>query len=267
MCLLLQLMETELVHLVDELEHSMRHVHGFHRLQKASIIEDADKPPVLFFDLDNTLYPPSTSISTLMSSRISLFFQQYLNIPEEEAMSLGHKYYKDYGLAIKGIVRHFGIDPLQYDAFVDGGLQLDKILSPDNKLLDILRNCKARLFVFTNAGLKHALRVLTLLNLLDLFEAICYCDYAEDNFPAKPDYLAFERAMHHANIKNKRQCYFVDDGEENVRAAMEFGWNAVMVGEERENSILEGESSNDVQGICRIGGVHDLDQVFPELFK
>lgn len=255
------------MHLVDEIEHSRRHIHGFHRLQQTPTSHD-DNTPVLFFDLDNTLYPSSTAISTLMSLRISLFFQQFLHIPREEAVSLGHKYYKDYGLAIRGVVKHFGIDPLQYDAFVDGGLPLDTILSPDKKLLDILSKCKARLFVFTNAGLKHALRVLALLDLLPIFEAICYCDYAEDNFPAKPDYLAFERAMHHASVENKRLCYFVDDAEVNAKAAAGFGWNAAMVDEEGGEECSRGDGCNSsAHGICRIKSVHDVDRAFPELFK
>lgn len=260
-------MQTELADLVDEIEHSRRHIHGIHRLKQLSITERDENTPVLFFDLDNTLYPSSTRISALMSSRIALYFKQFLNIPEEDAISLGHKYYKDYGLAIRGLVKHFGIDPLHYDAFVDGGLPLEDILSPDKHLLDILKRCKARLFVFTNAGLRHALRVLALLDLLHVFEAICYCDYAEEKFPAKPDHLAFERAMHHANIKNKESCYFVDDSETNVRAAMEFGWNAVMARNEGDEGAVEIEKKTCIEEIYIIDSVHDLDRVFPELFK
>lgn len=254
-------MEAELVHLVDEIEHSKRHIHGFHRLRRQpSIIWEDGHAPVLFVDLDNTLYPSSSPISMLMSSRISLYFQHFLDIPKEESIALGHTYYKDYGLAIRGLVKHFGIDPLEYDAFVDGGLPLEDLLSPDERLIALLSKCKARLFIFTNAGLKHALRVLTLLNLLDLFEAICYCDYKEEDFPAKPDHLAFERAMHHAGIRDRRACYFADDSGANVRAARRYGWSAVLVGKDNE---YDGE---DIGGVDRIESVHDLDQVFPELF-
>ena len=67
--------------------------------------------PSSFFDLDNTLYRKSSGIAELMAQRIELFFQTYLHLPEAESRVLGAKFYRDYGLAIKGLIKHFAIDP------------------------------------------------------------------------------------------------------------------------------------------------------------
>ena len=113
----------------------------------------ASPTPVFFFDMDNTLYSKATGISVLMMERIRLYFQTFLNLPEEESNSLGGQYYLDYGLAIRGLVREFRVNPAEYDAFVDGGLPLERLLHPDTKWKDMLLRLNCRRWIFTNAGM------------------------------------------------------------------------------------------------------------------
>ncbi len=199
------------------------------------------KHPVFFFDLDNTLYPKSSGIDQLMARRIELFFVEHLKLPLEESQHLGARFYQDYGLAIKGLIKHFSIDPLVYDEFVDGGLPLDKLLQPNTKLQQILQflNEHGSCWVFTNAGKSHATRVLKLLQLESLFAGVIYCDYSEPNFPAKPDRLAFQRAMQCVGVDDPARCYFFDDSVGNIRTAREIGWKAVYVNEEATNCTEE----------------------------
>lgn len=189
---------------------------------------------VIFFDLDNTLYSKQTGIAEQMGHRIQQYFERYLHLPTEESVALGQKYYLDYGLAIKGLLRHFQINPIEYDEFVDGGLDLEQVLRPDEGLRRLLEGMQARRWVFTNAGLQHARRVLQLLSIEDLFEGIVYCDYCEPDFPAKPDRVAYERAMLCAGVQKPEWCYFVDDNVSNVRSARELGWIAVHYDEQHE---------------------------------
>lgn len=228
--------------------------------------------PILFFDLDNTLYSKSTKIGVLMGERITLFFQNYLKLPLEESEYLGRKYYLDYGLAIRGLIKDFNINPLEYDSYVDGGLPLEEILNPHdhaNRLVKILLRelTECRKWIFTNAGLKHAMRVLKILQLEDYFEGIIYCDYCEPDFPAKPQSCAFERAMFITGAVNPRQCYFVDDSPDNVRSAMEFGWNSVLIDEEME--IVNGNSSINIKhsNLKIIRNIQEIKMAFPELIN
>lgn len=239
--------------------------------------------PVLFFDLDNTLYSRDLGIAEEMGERIQLYFQHHLALPAEESRLLGHQYYLDYGLAIKGLLHNFHIDPATYDAFVDGGLQLGSKLRPDKRLAGLLKRTHARCWVFTNAGIQHARRVLRLLGLEGLFEGIIYCNYGEPDFPAKPERSAFERAMRAAEIVGRPDlCWFVDDNVTNVRVARSLGWHAVHLDEQqaelewlrlgreqkcseagahrREDHIREEEEG------C-ITCLYDIERAFPNLFK
>ena len=46
-----------------------------------------------------------------------------LGFPEEEASELHHKYYKQYGLALRGLVRHHQIGEWHTMVLLDGGLR------------------------------------------------------------------------------------------------------------------------------------------------
>lgn len=239
---------------------------------KAQSLKADDSPSkIVFFDLDNTLYPKSLGVHNQMAERIQLFFQTHLNIPAEESRRLGARFYLDYGLAIRGIMKHFEIDPEVYNDFVDGGLGLEAVMHTDDRLIDIfqrLRDRGVRLWVFTNAGLKHAQRVMSLLGVAGFFEGIVYCDYAEPGFPAKPDRLAYERAMRCAGITRNDCCYFVDDAPNNVRVAMELGWHAVHLHEAEQDSPAFSMSTLSTLDppFPQISSIYDIEMVFPELF-
>ena len=205
--------------------------------------------PVFFFDLDNTIYPKSSGIDHMMARRIELFFTERLRLPLAQARELGARYYRDYGLSIRGLMRDFAISPAEYDAYVDCGLALEGILRPDPALQASLRRLNQQhgpCWVFTNAGKQHALRVLRLLGLdsAQYLQGVIYCDYAEPDFPAKPDRAAFERAMRRCGVRaddpnDRRRCVFIDDALGNVRVARDLGWQVVHVNEAAESLASE----------------------------
>ena len=139
------------------------------------------------------------------------------------------------------MIRHFSIDPLEYDKYVDGGLALDDILTPNTKLTSLLDRLSKRgtCWVFTNAGKSHAIRVLKLLKIDTFFSGIIYCDYSEANFPAKPDRMAFTRAMKCAGVEDPSKCFFFDDSIGNIQSAREIGWQVVYIDEDSTQKMEE----------------------------
>lgn len=242
---------------------------SFVRLQPKP--EGYEQMPIIFFDLDNTLYSKNLGVWSMMGTNIQRYFQEILGFPEEEARVLRRKFYLDYGLAVRGLIRHFDIDPQEYDDFVDGSLPLEGVLQPNAALNQLLAECEgSRRWIFTNAGLKHARRCLRLLGIEGYFEGIIFCDYCEPGFPAKPDRLAYERAQLIVEQPDPHQCYFVDDSVYNVKAAQELGWQAIHF-DETEDTGLEGERHADFHDgttmSLSIRQIEQLKQVFPKLFK
>jgi len=140
------------------------------------------------------------------------FFAEHLSLSQEDANELHYRYYREYGLAIEGLVRHHKVDPIEYNSKVDDALPLEDIIKPDpdlRKLILDIDTSKVHLWLFTNAYITHGKRVVKLLKVDDLFEGITFCDYGSEKFYCKPHPDMFDKAMEEAGIKSNEKCYFV----------------------------------------------------------
>lgn len=147
-----------------------------------------------------------------MTLLIDQYFMTHLELSKEDAYKLHMDYYKTYGLAIEGLVRHHKIDPLDFNRKVDDALPLDDIIKPDpqlRKLLEDIDKSKVKLWLFTNAYITHGQRVVRLLGVDGLFEGITFCDYASTTLICKPHEEMFTKAMREAEVKDFKDCYFV----------------------------------------------------------
>jgi pyrimidine and pyridine-specific 5'-nucleotidase len=189
-----------------------------------------------------------------MSELIDQYFMKHLSLDRAEAYRLHQEYYKTYGLAIEGLVRHHKIDPLEYNCQVDDALPLESIIFPDpqlRKLLQDIDKSKVKLWLLTNAYITHGKRVVRLLDVDDLFEGITYCDYSAERLLCKPHPEMFAKAMREAGVDDVKDCFFVgrillsvltmnrdltniDDSALNCSKAEELGWTTVHLVEEEE---------------------------------
>jgi pyrimidine and pyridine-specific 5'-nucleotidase len=147
-----------------------------------------------------------------MAKLIDEYFSTHLNLKWDDAVKLHKEYYTNYGLAIEGLVRHHEIDPLDYNSKVDDALPLENVIKLDpelRKLIQDIDKSKVTLWLFTNAYVTHAKRVVRLLGVDDLFDGLTFCNYGETPFVCKPQTRMFEKAMREAGISNFGDCYFV----------------------------------------------------------
>lgn len=152
-----------------------------------------------------------------MGQLIDDYFIEHLSLTAEDAAELHQRYYKDYGLAIEGLVRHHKIDPLEYNAKVDDALPLDDIIKPNpdlRRLLEDIDRSKVKLWLFTNAYSRHGWRVVNLLGIGDCFDGITYCDYGAEKLLCKPTPAMYDKAMREAGVTDPKDCYFVGRSNE-----------------------------------------------------
>lgn len=224
---------------------------------------------VFFFDIDNCLYRRSTRIHNLMQVSIHEYFKNELNVDDEEAHGLRRTYYRNYGLAIRGLVVHHDIDALEYNKMVDDALPLQDILKPDLALRATLKQLKSankvdKMWLFTNAYKNHGIRCIRLLGVADLFDGITYCDYAQkDNLICKPDPAAFERAKVQSGLGDYANAWFVDDSGSNIETGLALGMKKCI-------HLIEEEVDNDLgetpDGSIIVRSIEELPQAVPELF-
>ncbi|KAL8901433.1 MAG: hypothetical protein Q9207_005203 [Kuettlingeria erythrocarpa] len=148
----------------------------------------------------------------IFDERKDQYFAQHLALSAEDANMLHMEYYKNYGLAISGLVTHHKVDPLEYNREVDDALPLDGLITPNSelrRLLEDIDKSKVKMWLFTNAHITHAQRVVKLLGIEDLFEGITFCDYRQLPFVCKPHREMFEKAEAEAGVQSVEDCYFV----------------------------------------------------------
>ncbi|KAF4126777.1 pyrimidine and pyridine-specific 5'-nucleotidase [Geosmithia morbida] len=220
--------------------------------------------PVLFFDIDNCLYPRSTKVFNRMADLIDEYFAAHIDLPKEEAGRLHKEYFANYGLAIEGLVRHHGVDPLHYNAKVDDALPLESIIKPNpelRKMLEDIDRSKVTVWLLTNAYVTHGKRVVRLLGIDDQFQGLTYCDYSNVPFVCKPHPDMYKKAMKEAGVERFEDCYFVDDSYQNCVQAKELGWNTVHLVEE-ELPVPEKPASQ-----YQIRNILEIRTIFPQFFK
>ncbi|KIJ56607.1 hypothetical protein M422DRAFT_22760 [Sphaerobolus stellatus SS14] len=226
---------------------------------------------IVWLDIDNTLYTSNARISELMMQKIHSYFVNDLGLEEEEAKALHQEYYTKYGLSLRGLIRHHGADPLDFDKKCDQSLPLEDLLSEDartRKLLEDIDRSKVRVWGLTNAYITHASRVLRILNLDDLMENVVYCDYAAKDFACKPEAVYYQKAMEKASVTDPSKCLFVDDSLQNVQAAKKLGWGSCVYF--REKRTVEGVLKNEgpIEGVdATIENLEELRTVWKYIFK
>ncbi|MBL8050150.1 MAG: pyrimidine 5'-nucleotidase [Anaerolineales bacterium] len=179
----------------------------------------------IFFDLDDTLYPPSTGLWKNIKSRISLYMQERMNIPVDEVESLREKYFLQYGTTMRGLQAHHQIDTEDFLAFVHD-LPLKDYLTPNLILRDTIASLPTVNLIFTNADIHHARRVLSVLELNDLFETII--DVNAISPYCKPMPESFQFAMNVAGETDPSKCVMIDDINRTTRAAKEQGLFSIL---------------------------------------
>lgn len=135
------------------------------------------------FDLDNTLYPASSSLFPQIDLRMRRFISERLHMPLDDAFRLQKSYYRQFGTTLRGLMLVHGIEP---GAFLDYVHDIDCTVLDEAPRLDaVLGRLEGRKIVFTNGSERHAVNVLGRLGIARHFEGIF--DIAAAGYIPKPD--------------------------------------------------------------------------------
>ncbi|MEA2008250.1 MAG: pyrimidine 5'-nucleotidase [Chloroflexota bacterium] len=187
----------------------------------------------LFFDLDATLYSPSSGLWKLIKDRIAQYTMKCTGLAEAEAQQIREVYLEKYGTTLAGLQRHYQVNTRDYLDYVHN-VPLADYITPDPKLRAMLKSLPHKLWVFTNSDMPHAERVLGILGIKDLFSGVTDV-YALD-FHIKPMPEAYTRTLALAGNPDPRTCVLLDDRIENLVTAQEMGFYTVLVNENGSHS-------------------------------
>ncbi|KAI9188171.1 putative suppressor of disruption of TFIIS [Blastocladiella emersonii ATCC 22665] len=220
----------------------------------------ANPTAFFYFDIDGTVYSHSRGVLDEMRDLIETYFARHLNLSRDEAIRLHKQYYSQYGLSVRGLLKHHSADPVDYDRNVDQALNLPKYVHSDPELRAMLQRLRPDIvrWTFTNAGVHHARRVLDLVGISDVFHGMTYCDYTRPNFSCKPEPEFYEQAMaESAYARAGVPIYFADDNLPNLTAAKKRGWTTIWVDVERRSHA---------DADFTIADLKELPSILPHLF-
>ena len=183
----------------------------------------------IFFDLDDTLYPPSSGLWPTLKDRMNRYMIERLGIPAEEVPHLRERYFRTYGTTLRGLQANHKIDVEDYLAFVHD-VRLTDYIHPDPVQQQVLAALQTRNIIFTNADSNHARRVLSVLQIEPYFAGIVDVNAMEPY--CKPSPEAFQLALRTAGEKDPARCVMIDDLPHTTRAARSLGLYSLLFGAE-----------------------------------
>jgi putative hydrolase of the HAD superfamily len=190
------------------------------------------------FDLDNSLYPASTDLFSLIDLKMGEYIQQLLGCDHVEARRVQKGYFRDHGTTLAGLMRTHGTDPREFLDFVHD-IDLAR-LTADGRIVAALDRLPGRKFVFTNGDETYARRVLDRLGLANAFDGL-HDIHAMDYVP-KPDPRAYAALCARYAI-DPQSALFVEDMARNLEPAKALGMTTVWVDNGSEQAGRDADSA------------------------
>jgi putative hydrolase of the HAD superfamily len=176
------------------------------------------------FDLDNTLYPPDSSLWPQIDHRITLYLAEVMGMDGLSSHALQKYYYRRYGTSLKGLMHEHGVDPHDFLEFAH---DIDRSALPRNAALaTAIAALPGRKLIFTNGSQGHAEATARQLGILDAFDGIS--DIVASNFAPKPEASSYDRFFERWGVNPSRAAMF-EDLEKNLSVPHAQGMRTVLV--------------------------------------
>lgn len=197
------------------------------------------------FDLDETIYPKKCGLLNEVSFRIGKYIEHFLKLSPQKADEIRIYYRDTYGSSLAGLMLHHNASHNDYAEFVYD-IDYDSYISYNPILYNMLKNIKARKFIYTNASRIHADKVLNRLGVNGLFERIISIE--DVYFYTKPQLQSYREMLRITNIDVKNSIFF-DDQIKNLESAKRFGITTAFVGGKDPKADLSIDLLTDFRGL------------------
>lgn len=185
------------------------------------------------FDLDNTLYSPKAGIFAQIDVRMASYIGELLQLDAGEARRVQKHFFQKYGTTLSGLMAEHGIEPHH---FLDYVHDIDMSgIAPNPELAALIARLPGKYYIFTNADVHYAEKMLRQLGLEGLFQGI-FDIHAQAYLP-KPAPASYDKLCAAFNINPKRAIFF-EDMARNLKPAHALGMTTVWLNNGAESGNL-----------------------------
>ncbi|MBI5878821.1 MAG: pyrimidine 5'-nucleotidase [Chloroflexi bacterium] len=181
----------------------------------------------ILFDVDDTLYPRSSSLFPMIRNKIIQYMIDYLGLSRPEAMTLRERYLKEYGTATRGLMINDHINVHEYLAYVHD-VPVSEALQPDSELDAILGQINVEKCLFTNATRQHGINVVEALGITRRFTRVFGLE--DFNYISKPDPRPYQVALATLGVPGA-EVALLEDSPVNLEAGRAAGMTSILVGD------------------------------------
>ncbi len=158
------------------------------------------------FDLDNTLYPRPETMWQQVHDKMQGYIIDLLGVEQPEAASLQTEYFQKYGLTMRGLMLHHGVEPDAFNAYVHD-VDISEI-RPNPDLGTVIANLPGRKVIHSNANREHAQNVLGRIGIAEAFDDIY--DISTSRYIPKPAQSAYDRVLEETGGESTCAAMFED---------------------------------------------------------
>lgn len=176
------------------------------------------------FDLDNTLYPRPEGLWQQVHARMRGFIVDLLDVDHDEAETLQTSYFQKYGLTMRGLMIHHGVEPDAFNEYVHD-VDLSEITA-NPALGTAIKALPGRKVIHSNASMGHVENVLQRLEISDVFDAAY--DIRTSRYEPKPAESAYRRVLEETGGDPTRAAMF-EDISHNLEVPHALGMRCVYV--------------------------------------
>ncbi|WP_428699575.1 pyrimidine 5'-nucleotidase [Stappia sp.] len=188
------------------------------------------------FDLDNTLYPPSSDLFSQIDVRISDYIARHLGLSAEDARLKQKAFYRDYGTTLRGLMIEHDIEP---DAFLEYVHDIDySPVAPNPALGRAIARLPGRKYIFTNGDRPHAERTAARLGIAEHFDDIF--DIVAAGLLPKPNLETYNLFIEKTGVSPVRAAMF-EDLSRNLAVPHGLGMRSVLLVPEGTRAVFREE--------------------------
>lgn len=180
----------------------------------------------IILDLDNTIYPASSSMEANTVRLMNDYVAKLIDKPIAEAVELRRQRMPNYGTTLEWLMKEYGFsDYNHYFSYVHPDDE-DDLIDYDPKLKPFLDSINLPKYIFTNAPMEHADRVLKKLKVAECFEAVFDIRFCE--LKGKPHASAVDKVIAATGIPASNTV-FADDIPRYVHGFINRGGRGLLV--------------------------------------
>lgn len=183
---------------------------------------------VWLFDLDDTLHDATTASMSELRQAMGAYIVEHLKLTDSESDALRRRYWLRYGATLLGLVRHHGVKAAHFLHQTHQLPGLEARIRGHRADLAALKRLPGRKLVLTNAPAAYAARVLKVLGVGAVFDAVLSIEDMQmfGQLRPKPDARMLRRLAARLRVP-PAHCVLVEDTLVHQKAARRVGMGTV----------------------------------------